>query len=305
MSYDVLIIGAGPAGMTAGIYAKRANLKVAMLEKYVPGGQIVNTAEIENYTGFQKMSGFELATSMLNHTESLGVELLYEEVLKVEDLGKVKRVTTSANVYETKVVIIASGTVPRRLGVPGEDNLASRGISWCAICDGPMYKDKDVIVIGGGNSGVEEASYLATLANKVTVIQDMPQLTADQKAQDILKAKDNVNYQLGSKVLEFLTDENGKMRGVLVEDAKGEKVEVLADGAFEYVGLIPVTSFLDGLGITNKFGYVEANEFMETKVPGIYSAGDVNVKQIRQVVTATNDGAIAVQNALKYLEVLN
>lgn len=305
MSYDVLIIGAGPAGMTAGIYAKRANLKVAMLEKYVPGGQIVNTAEIENYTGFQKMSGFELATSMLNHTESLGVELLYEEVLKVEDLGKVKRVTTSANVYETKVVIIASGTVPRRLGVPGEDNLASRGISWCAICDGPMYKDKDVLVIGGGNSGVEEASYLATLANKVTVIQDMPQLTADQKAQDILKAKDNVNYQLGSKVLEFLTDENGKMRGVLVEDAKGEKVEVLADGAFEYVGLIPVTSFLDGLGITNKFGYVEANEFMETKVPGIYSAGDVNVKQIRQVVTATNDGAIAVQNALKYLEALN
>lgn|SRR5690554_10972 len=302
--YDVLIIGAGPAGMTAGIYAKRANLKVAMFEKYVPGGQIVNTAEIENYTGFERTSGYQLATAMLNHSESIGVELLYEEVLKIEDLGKTKRVTTNMNVYDTKVVIVASGTVPRRLGVPGEDQLASKGISWCAICDGPMYKDRDVLVIGGGNSGVEEASYLATLATNVTVIQDLPKLTADQKAQDILKSKENVSYHLGSRVLEFLSDDKGNMRGALIEK-DGEKVEVLADGVFEYVGLIPVTSFLEGLGITNEHGYVIANEKMETSVPGIYSAGDVNVKQIRQVVTATSDGAVATQNALKYLEELN
>ncbi|VEU79573.1 NAD(P)/FAD-dependent oxidoreductase [Haploplasma axanthum] len=305
MLYDVLIIGAGPAGMTAGIYAKRANLNVAIFEKYAPGGQIINTAEIENYTGYQKMSGYELATHMLKHTESLSVEIKYEEVLEVIDEGKVKKVVTPDATYETKVVIIASGTVPRRLGVENEDMLASRGISWCAICDGPMYKNKEVIVVGGGNSAVEEASYLATLATKVTVIQDMPHLTADKKAQDILTSKANVDFRFSSKVNKFVLGNSGEMLGVEITNSKGEKEVINADGAFEYIGLIPVTTFVSKLGITNKFGYIEANEKMETKVAGVYGAGDSNVKQIRQVVTATSDGAIAVQNALKYLETLN
>lgn len=300
--YDVLIIGAGPAGMTAGIYAKRANLKVAMIEKYVPGGQIVNTAEIENYTGYQKMSGYELATNMLNHTESIGVELIYDEVINVIDEGNFKKVVTPNQTIETKVVIIATGTVPRRLGVENEDALASRGISWCAICDGPMYKGKDVIVIGGGNSGVEEAAYLATLANKVTVIQDQPQLTADVKAQEILRSKENVEIILGAAVNKFVLKDDHSMAGVEITKADGTIETVKGDGAFEYVGLIPVTEMVKDLGVTNKFGYVEVNEKMETKVTGVYSAGDVNAKQIRQVVTATSDGAIAVQNALKYLE---
>lgn len=302
MLYDVLIIGAGPAGMTAGIYAKRANLKVAIFEKYAPGGQIINTAEIENYTGHSKMSGYELATHMLNHTESLGVEIKYEEVLEVKDEGKIKKVITPDHTYETKVVIVASGTVPRRLNVENEDALASRGISWCAICDGPMYKDKKVIVIGGGNSAVEEAAYLSTLASHVTVIQDMPHLTADKKAQDILMAKQNVDFKFSSRVQKFLLTEEGNMKGVEITNAEGKTEEILADGAFEYIGLIPVTTFIKDLGITNNYGYLEVNEKMETKVPGIYGAGDANVKQIRQVVTATADGAIAVQNALKYLE---
>lgn len=301
MLYDILIIGAGPAGMTAGIYAKRANLKIAMFEKYVPGGQIVNTNEIENYTGYQKMSGFELATNMLNHTESLGVPLIYEEVLRVENHGRIKKVVTTNTTYETKVVIIASGTVPRRLGIENEDMLASRGISWCAICDGPFYKGKDVVVIGGGNSGVDEASYLATLANKVTVIQDLDRLTADKSSQELLLAKDNVEIILNAKVNKFLINENGGLKGISITTKEGT-AEVLADGVFEYVGLVPITSFLEGLGVTDKQGYVNVNEFMETKVPGIYSAGDVNQKQIRQVVTATADGAIAVQNALRYLD---
>ena len=302
MLYDILIIGAGPAGMTAGIYAKRANLNIAMFEKYVPGGQIVNTNEIENYTGYQKMSGFELATNMLNHTESLGVPLIYEEVLTVEDHGNIKKVITPNNTYETKVVIVASGTVPRRLGVENEDMLASRGISWCAICDGPFYKGRDVIVIGGGNSGVDEASYLATLASSVKVIQDLDHLTADKKSQEILLAKENVELFLGTKVNKFLIDDKGSLRGVEVTNNKGEISEITGAGAFEYIGLVPITNFLDNLGVTDKMGYVFANEFMETKIPGIYSAGDVNQKQIRQVVTATADGAIAVQNALKYLD---
>ena len=302
MLYDILIIGAGPAGMTAGIYAKRANLKVAMMEKYIPGGQIVDTGEIENYTGSQKMSGYELATNMLNHTKSLDVELIYDEVLEIKDLGNTKEIITPNTTYKTKVVIIASGAVPRRLGVENEDQLASQGISWCAICDGPMYKDKDVIVIGGGNSGVEEAAYLATLANSVTVIQDLDKLTADKKAQDILLSKDNVVVKYSSKVNKFLMTEDFKMKGAEITNANGEVEEVIADGVFEYIGLIPVTSFAKDLGITNQMGNILVNEKMETAVQGIYSAGDVNHKQIRQVVTATSDGAIAVQNALKYLE---
>ena len=302
MLYDVLIIGAGPAGMTAGIYAKRANLKVAMIEKYVPGGQIVNTAEIENYTGFQKMSGYELATSMLNHTESIGVELIYDEVTNVIDEGSIKKVITPNQTLETKVVILTTGTVPRKLGVPNEEILSSNGISWCAICDGPMYKGKEVVVIGGGNSGVEEASYLATLTTKVTVVQDMPHLTADLKAQEILKQKDNVEIKLNASVNKFVLDEFNKMAGVEITNSNGEIEVIKADGVFEYVGLIPVTGMVKELGITNKFGYIDVNEKMETRIKGVYSAGDVNVKQIRQVVTATSDGAIAVQNALKYLE---
>lgn len=299
--YDVLIIGTGPAGITAGIYAKRANLKVAMFEKDTPGGQLSKYNEIENYTGYKKMAGYELATAMIDHAYDLGVEVIYDEVIKVELDGNVKKVITPSETYETKVVIIATGNVPRRLGVENEDELAMNGISWCAICDGPLYKDRKVIVIGGGNSAVEEASYLATLATHVTVVQNLDMLTADPKAQDILLKMKNVDIYYGSVVKKFLKDDKG-LTGAIIIDKEGKETTILADGVFEYVGLIPVTDFVKDLGVTNKYGYIEANEKMETAVPGIYGAGDVIVKQIRQVVTATADGAIAVQNALRYLE---
>jgi thioredoxin reductase (NADPH) len=299
--YDVLIIGTGPAGITAGIYAKRANLKVAMFEKDTPGGQLSKYNEIENYTGYKKMAGYELATAMIDHAYDLGVEVIYDEVTKVELHGNVKKVITPNETYEAKVVIIATGNVPRRLGVENEDELAMNGISWCAICDGPLYKDRKVIVIGGGNSAVEEASYLATLATHVTVVQNLDTLTADPKAQDILKKMKNVDIYYGSVVKKFLKDDKG-LTGAIIKDKEGKETTIHADGVFEYVGLIPVTDFVKDLGVTNKYGYIEANEKMETKVPGIYGAGDVIVKQIRQVVTATADGAIAVQNALRYLE---
>ena len=299
--YDVLIIGTGPAGITAGIYAKRANLKVAMFEKDTPGGQLSKYNEIENYTGYKKMAGYELATAMIDHAYDIGVEVIYDEVVKVELDGNIKKVITPSETYETKALIIASGNVPRRLGVENEDELAMNGISWCAICDGPLYKEKKVIVIGGGNSAVEEASYLATLATHVTVVQNLDTLTADPKAQDVLLKMKNVDIHYGSVVKKFLKDDKG-LTGAIITNKEGRDIEILADGVFEYVGLIPVTDFVKDLGITDKYGYIIANEKMETKVPGVYGAGDVIVKQIRQVVTATADGAIAVQNALRFLE---
>jgi len=301
MLYDVLIIGTGPAGITAGIYAKRANLKVAMFEKDTPGGQLSKYNEIENYTGAKKVAGYELATMMIDHAYQLDIEVIYDEVTKVEIDGQIKKVVTPSATYETKAVIIASGNVPRRLGVENEDALAMNGISWCAICDGPLYKGRKLVVVGGGNSAVEEAAYLATLATHVTVVQNLDDLTADPKAQDILRSMPNVDFRFGSIVSKFEM-ENNTLTGVTIQNKQGEKETISAEGVFEYVGLIPVTTFVKDLGITNDWGYVIANEKMETKVPGIYAAGDVTVKQIRQVITAASDGAIAAQNALKYIE---
>lgn len=301
MLYDVLIIGTGPAGITAGIYAKRANLKVAMFEKDTPGGQLSKYNEIENYTGAKKVAGYELATMMIDHAYDLGIEVIYDEVTEVKIEGQIKKIVTPNEVYETKAVIVATGNVPRRLGVENEDALAMNGISWCAICDGPLYKGRKVVVVGGGNSAVEEASYLATLATHVTVVQNLSELTADKKAQDILKSMKNVDFRYSTIVSKFLKDDKG-LTGVIVKSEDGKEETITADGVFEYVGLIPVTDMVKDLGITNKYGYIEANEKMETKVGGIYAAGDVIVKQIRQVVTATADGAIAAQNALRYLE---
>lgn len=301
MLYDVLIVGAGPAGITAAIYAQRANLKVAMFEKDTPGGQLSKYNEIENYTGAKKVAGYELATMMIDHAYELGVEVIYDDVTKVELDGNIKKLITPNQTYEAKAVIIATGNVPRRLGVENEDELAMNGISWCAICDGPLYKGRKVVVVGGGNSAVEEASYLATLATHVTVVQNLADLTADPKAQDILKSMKNVDIKYSTVVSKFLKDDKG-LTGVVIKSADGKEETVEADGVFEYVGLTPVTDMVKDLGITNKYGYIEADEKMQTKVPGVYAAGDVIVKQIRQVVTATADGAIAVQNLLRYLE---
>src|SRR5690554_418981 len=301
MLYDVLIIGAGPAGITAAIYAKRANLKVAMFEKDTPGGQLSKYNEIENYTGAKKVAGYELATMMIDHAYDLDIEVIYDEVTKVELEGNVKKLITPNQTYETKALVIATGNVPRRLGVENEDALAMNGISWCAICDGPLYKDRKVVVIGGGNSAVEEASYLATLATHVTVVQNLSDLTADMKAQDILRSMKNVDIKYSSVVSKFLKDDKG-LTGVVIKSEDGKEETITADGVFEYVGLIPVTDMVKDLGVTNQYGYIEVNEKMQTKVEGVYAAGDVIVKQIRQVVTAAADGAIAAQNLLRYLE---
>lgn len=299
--YDLIIIGAGPAGMTASIYAKRANLDVLLMEKSAPGGQMISTAEIENYTGAGKVSGVDLAMKMFEHVQSLGVETMFEEVVKVHDLGSVKEVVTPSQTLQTKAVLITAGANPRTLGVKGEDDYAYRGISWCAICDGPLYKDKRVLVVGGGNSAVEESLFLSNIASHITIVQNLDRLTADPKAVSLLMKIPNVDIIFNAKVISFNGDD--ALKSVDVETKDGVK-SIDVDGVFEYIGLTPVSDFVSHLGITNEAGYIVVNSNMETKVKGIFSAGDVNQKQIRQVVTATSDGAIAVQNIIKYLESL-
>ena len=302
MIYDILIIGSGPAGMTAAIYAKRANLKVMLFEKGAPGGQIVDTAEVENYPGFTKAKGYELATSMFEHVLALGVDVKFEEVLEITDLGPTKKVVTANETFEAKTILITTGVVPRKLNVAGEQNYTSQGISWCAICDGPLYKDKKVVVIGGGNSAVEEALFLTNIASHVTVVQNLKHLTADKKAQDLLKKASNVDFIYNAETLEFVGDET--LKGVKILTDNKEMI-VETDGVFEYVGLVPATSFLKGLNILNDQSYILTDDGFQTPIPGIFAAGDVTVKKIRQIVTAVSDGAIATQNIIKYIENLS
>ncbi|MEG6522325.1 NAD(P)/FAD-dependent oxidoreductase [Desulfotomaculum sp. 1211_IL3151] len=302
--YDVAIIGAGPAGMTAAIYAARANLQVLLLDKLAPGGQIVNTFEIQNYTGMGTINGAELAIKMFEHTLELGVNFDYGTVTEIQSEGHVKKLLCEeGHLFEAKAVIIATGTKPRMLGVPGELNFAGTTISWCAICDGPHYRNKKVIVIGGGNSAVEEAIYLAGLAEEVTIVT-LFDLTADPLACEKLRSLPNVKIYEYYDILEFIGED--KFAGLKAKSTKtDEEITVLADGAFEYIGLKPTAEAFKDLGILNDYGYIEADACMATKVPGIYGAGDIISKHLRQVITACSDGAIAAQSVAKYIEKLN
>ena len=304
--YDIIIVGAGPAGMTASIYAIRANMKVLLLDRLSPGGQMINTNEIENYTGAGKLSGADLAMKMFEHTQELGVEFDYKTVLNVADKGALKILTCEEDdaVYKARAVILATGTVPRRLEVPGEAHWAGSGISWCAICDGAQYRDKDVVVIGGGNSAVEESLFLAEICNKVTIVT-MLDLTADPKACAQLRALPNVAVHIYQEVLEF-TGEN-KLEGVRFRSAGEDRTErfVPCDGIFEYIGFQATSQAFKDLDITNKFGCIEADSHMRTSVPGIFGAGDITAKHLRQIVTSCSDGAIAANSAAAYVKSLN
>jgi Thioredoxin reductase len=301
--YDLVIVGSGPAGMTAAIYGARANMSVLMLDKLAPGGQIINTNEIQNYTGVGTINGAELAMNMFTHTQELNVEFDYGTVYKIESEGDVKKIyieEDSDRVIEAKTVIIATGTTPRRLNVENEDNLIGNGISFCAICDGAFYRDKDVVVIGGGNSAVEESIYLAEMVKSLTIVT-MFDLTADPVACDKLKSMDNVTIYVYQDVLDFVGE--GSLQGVHFKSTKtGEENTVYCDGVFEYIGLLPVTDFLKDLNILNEYGYIQVNDKMETNIPGVYGAGDCITKNLRQVITACSDGAIAAQEASHYIK---
>ncbi len=299
--FDVVIIGAGPGGMTAAVYTQRANLSTLMLEKAAPGGKMMTTWEVENYVGFGNISGFELSEKMFNHTQELGVEYRYGDVTNVIDKGTVKEVyTATGEVYEAGAVIIGTGTIPRSTNAPGEAALTGKGVSWCAVCDGAFFKDLDIVVVGGGNSAIEEATFLAKTVKHITVINILPSLQADAVAIDHLKATGKADFMLGYEVVSF--NGTNKMESVTVRNVETkEESDVLVQGAFVFIGQIPKTDFIKDLGITNKWGYIEVNENMETKVPGIYGIGDVIDKELRQIVTAAADGSIAAVQAGKYL----
>ena len=301
--YDVIIVGAGPAGMTAAIYAARADMNVLLLDKLAPGGQIINTNEIQNYPGVGTINGAELAYQMFEHTQQFdNIAFDYVTVQSITDEGKVKRVLCEEDDKEftAKAIILATGTRPRCLDIPGEDKFRGNGISWCAICDGAQYRDRDVVVIGGGNSAVEESIFLAGIVKSLTIVT-MFDLTADPMACDKLRAMDHVTVYPYQDILEFTGDT--KLTGVHFKSTKtGEENTVSCDGVFEYIGLTPTTEFLKDLGVLNQFGYVEVDEKMHTKTAGIYGAGDCVTKNLRQVITACADGAIAAQEASHYVQ---
>lgn len=301
--YDLIIIGAGPAGMTAAIYGARADMNVLMLDKLAPGGQIINTNEIQNYTGVGTINGAELAYQMFEHTQQFDtITFDYATVKEVVDNGKEKLVRCEEDDKEftASSVILATGTRPRCLNVTGEDKFRGNGISWCAICDGAQYRDKDVVVIGGGNSAVEESIFLAGIVKSLTIVT-MFDLTADPIACDKLRAMDKVSIYPYQDILEFVGDT--RLEGVRFRSTKtGEEKTVSCDGVFEYIGLTPTTECFKDLGVLNKMGYVEVNDRMVSKVPGIFGAGDCVTKNLRQVITACADGAIAAQEASHYVK---
>ena len=299
--YDTIIIGAGPAGMTAALYAARSNLKVALLERGIPGGQMNNTADIENYPGYANISGPELAEKMFEPLENLGVEHLFGLVEKIEDRGDFKEVITEDERFEAKTVIIASGANHRHLGVPGEEDYNSRGVSYCAVCDGAFFRDEDLLVVGGGDSAVEEAIFLTRFAKSVTIVHRRDELRAQKVLQDRAFANEKIRFVWDS-VVESIHGDERKVTGVTFKNVKtGEISQADFGGIFIYVGLDPVSEFAADLGITDEAGWILTDHQMKTSVAGIYAVGDVRQKDLRQITTAVGDGAIASQEAYKYL----
>lgn len=298
--YDTIIIGAGPAGMTAALYAARSNLKVALIEGGLPGGQMNNTSDIENYPGYANISGPELAEKMFEPLENLGVEHLYGFVENIEDHGDVKKVITEDEEFETRTVIVATGSKHRLLGVPGEEELNSRGVSYCAVCDGAFFRDQDLLVVGGGDSAVEEAIFLTQFAKSVTIVHRRDELRAQKVLQDRAFANEKINF-IWDSVVKEIKGEN-RVESVVIENVKTNQVtEHAFGGVFIYVGLDPVSDFTKDLQIQDESGWIVTDDHMKTSVAGVFAVGDVRQKDLRQVTTAVGDGAIAGQEAYKYI----
>ncbi|MBQ6687089.1 MAG: FAD-dependent oxidoreductase [Bacilli bacterium] len=295
MTYDLIIIGSGIAGITAAIYAKRSNLNVLILEKGAPGGLLNKIDTIKNYPGFKEITGSELAAKLFEQINELNVDLKYEEVINIESVGSLKKVETKNNEYITKSILIATGRIPKKLGLNNEDSLYGRGLSTCALCDGNFFKGKDVAVIGGGNSALGEALYLANLVNKVYIIHRRDEFRADSNLISEVINKDNIEIVYNSNVTNINLDKD------IVTSITLDSGNIIAvSGVFVYVGFVPGVNFVETMGITNDKGYIITNGYGETKIPGIYAAGDIIDKQIYQLVTAASEGAIAAININNY-----
>lgn len=296
--YDIVIIGAGVAGLTAGIYAKRANKNVLILEKKSYGGQIINASNIENYPGEEHISGFDLATKLYNQNKSLGVDIFYEEAKNIKKENKEFIIETNKNTYRSKALIIATGTNNRKMNLTNEDNLIGKGISYCATCDGNFYKNKVVAVVGGGNTALEDALYLSNICKKVYLIHRRDKFRADSKTVEELSKKDNIEVILNSNVTNLIGNDHLEMIEVTSNDKKNN-LEVA--GLFIAIGQIPESELLNGKIEIDESNYIISNENCHTNIEGAFVAGDVRQKNLRQLVTATSDGAIAATEAINYI----
>ncbi|UNW40982.1 thioredoxin-disulfide reductase [Weissella cibaria] len=303
--YDVVVIGAGPGGMTAALYAARANLNVAMLDRGIYGGQMNNTDDIENYPGFTTIKGPELGEKMYQGTVKAGVNFVYGDVQNVTvDDQQMKHIQTDSDELVASAVIIATGSNNRKLGVPGEEKFSGKGVSYCAVCDGSFFKGKNVTVVGGGDSAISEGLYLANVTDGVNVIHRRDQLRAQKVLQNRAFDNDKIDFTWNTSVTEILGDEN-HVTGVKIHNNQvGDDITLDTDGVFVYVGNFPNSQIFNNLNITDQAGWIITNDQMETTIPGIYAIGDVRQKQLRQITTAVGDGGIAGQNAFEYFEAI-
>lgn len=302
LSYDVIILGAGPAGFSAAMYAARGNVKTAILDINMFGGQPSNYLEIENYPGFPVIGGFELMEKFEEHADKFGVEKYpMVEIQKVTLTGEIKEIETADTIFKTKTIIIATGAQAKKLGVKGENEFKGRGVSYCAICDGAFYKDKTVAVVGGGNSAVEEACYLTKFAKKVYIVHRRDELRADRIVQERAFKNDKIEFVWNSVPVEI--QGTNTVEKFIVKDVKtNENKELKVDGIFPYIGFSPNTENFNAQLKQNSQGFIETDENMQTSIEGVYAAGDVRNTPLRQVITSAADGAIAACSAVKYIE---
>ena len=308
--YDIVIIGAGPAGLAAGLYAGRARMSTLIIEKEKDGGQIVQTAEIENYPGgLLEDSGPSLVARFSAQAEKFGCEKVLDTVQEVELDGPVKKIVCNKETYEAKAVIIASGASPSHIGCPGEAEFTGKGVSYCATCDAAFFEDFEVYVVGGGDAAVEEAMYLTKFARKVTIIHRRDELRAAKSIQEKAFKNEKLAFMWNSVVKEIKGD--GLVNSMIVENTKtGEQTEIVADeedgifGIFVFIGFKPATAVFEGK-VNMERGYIVTDQEMRTNVPGVYAAGDCRVKELRQVITAASDGAIAAWQAARYIDEMN
>jgi thioredoxin reductase (NADPH) len=301
--YDVIVIGSGPGGMTAALYTSRSDLSTLIIERGAPGGQLINTAEVENYAGFKSIKGPELANNMYEGATQFGAEYTFGDVREIIDGKEYKQIITSNKIFKARTIVIATGAEHKKIGIPGENELNGRGVSYCAVCDGAFFRDRPLVVVGGGDSAVEEGTYLTQFASKVTIVHRRDELRAQQILQDRAFNNDKVDF-IWDTVVEEIEGENN-VDGLQLRNVKtGEVSELPADGVFIYIGLLPNSdAFLD-LGITDQEGWIVTDDHMETSAPGIFAVGDVRQTVLRQVATAVGDGSIAGDAAYKYVESL-
>ncbi|MBN7575059.1 MULTISPECIES: thioredoxin-disulfide reductase [Clostridium] len=297
---DIIIIGGGPAALTAALYAGRAGLNALMLEKQYEGGQIVTTNEVENYPGFRSITGSELANTMYEHAKDFGSIMKYEEVIDIKVDGDIKKVITGVNTYESKVIILSMGAKPKKLGIDREEELTGKGVSYCATCDGGFFRKKVVAVVGGGDTAVEDALHLSRIAEKVYVIVRRDSLRANKSAQKKLFEANNVEIIWNSGVTKLNGEE--KLSGIEIKNNKDGKIDNLeVNGVFVAIGSDPSSELVKDLVALDKNGYIIADESCKTNVDGIFAIGDIRTKEVRQVLTAAADGAVSIYGAEKYL----